>query len=76
MTKRSTKKTRTIDGVTVTYPGGTTLKEITAIIRAADTEGTIQAEDMARLFAGYRPALHTTTRLVDALAILGARLEA
>lgn len=49
-------------------------KTARAIVDAADEGGTIQAEDMVRIFQG-RPRLHTATSMHDALALLGSVRE-
>jgi hypothetical protein len=49
----------------------TNTAKLTRIIRASDDEGTIQADDMLRLFPG-RPTLHTATDVRTALAAAGA----
>lgn len=52
--------------------GYATNGQINAIVAAADGGGTVQAEDMLRLFPG-RPEWHTATKLWQALYWAGCK---
>lgn len=50
--------------------GTSSARTIRAIWFASDNEGTIQAEDMLRLFPGH-PQLHSTSSMLHALIAAG-----